>query len=105
MDELIGIVRGVLADGVLVVEEARFLIDWLNRNEPVRRSFFGKKLYDALYRALADGVLDADEEDVLVGLLLSFIGGTPRGGNDLSYSTTLPLDQPPPKIEFLGQSF
>src|SRR4051794_28425903 len=70
MDELIGIVRGVLADGALVIQEARFLLDWLNRNEPVRRDFFGKCLYDSLRKALDDDELSAEEEDALIGILL-----------------------------------
>ena len=52
MDELVGITRGVLADGKLVLDEARFMRDWLERNEPVRRSYFGKVVYDALKDAL-----------------------------------------------------
>ena len=41
MDELVGLVRGILADGALVIEEAQFLLDWLERNEPVRRACAG----------------------------------------------------------------
>ena len=74
MDELIGIARGVLADGNFVIEEAHFLLDWLERNEPVRRNFFGKVLYDSLREALADDEMTAEEEDILVGLLLRFVG-------------------------------
>src|SRR3954463_2521073 len=104
MDELIGISRGVLADGVLVLDEARFLLDWLERNEPVRRGFFGKVLYEALAEALEDHVLTADEEDILVGLLLRFVGHTPEPSRDASYSSDLPLDDPAPQVEFEGQS-
>jgi NAD-dependent DNA ligase len=105
MDELIGVARGVLADGFLVTVEAEFLLDWLERNEPVRRDFFGKALYEALRPALADGVMDAAEEDLLVELLLQFIGGTPSKTSDNSYSTSLPLDNPPPEIYFSAASF
>jgi NAD-dependent DNA ligase len=105
MDELVGIVRGVLADGVLVIEEVQFLLDWLERNEPVRKDFFGRTLYDALRGVLADDVMDADEEDMLVELLLRFVGGTPRQRSDSSCSTALPLDDPPPHIELVLRSF
>src|SRR5688572_25463479 len=77
MDELVGLARGILADGALVIEEAKFMYDWLDRNEPVRRDYFGKKLHAALARVLADHKLDAEEEDALVDLLLRFTGGTP----------------------------
>ena len=105
MDELIGIARGVLADGKFVVEEARFLLDWLNRNDPVRRNYFGKVLYDALKDALEDDEMTAEEEDILVGLLLRFVGPLPEPSNEASHSTELPLDQPPPDVQFAKRSF
>lgn len=105
MDELIGIARGVLADGYLVQPEAEFLLRWLDANEPVRRDFFGDRLYQTLCDILSDGVVDADEEDALVDLLLRFTGGTPLDGNSCSYSTTLPIDDPPPDITLRGQAF
>ena len=105
MDELIGLARGVLADGILVVEEARFMLNWLERNEPVRRDFFGRRLHGALTRALADGEVNADEEDELIDLLLRFSGGTPVTDIAASHSTTLPLDDPPPAITLPGYSF
>jgi NAD-dependent DNA ligase len=105
MDELIGIARGVLADGAFVVQEAQFLFDWLTRNEPVRRDYFGKFIYDALGHALADDELSAEEEDALVSILLRFVGPTPEGLPDGSYSTDLPLDDPPPTLELSAKSF
>lgn len=105
MDELIGIARGVLADGALVIQEARFMLDWLNRNEPVRRDFFGRFLHDALTCALADGELSAEEEDALIGMLLKFVGPLPEGMAETSYSTDLPLDDPPPLVELSGKAF
>jgi NAD-dependent DNA ligase len=105
MDELIGIARGVLADGNFVIEEASFLLNWLERNEPVRRNFFGKVLYDALSEALADDEMSAEEEDILAGLLLRFVGPMPETSCDASYSTDLPLDQPPPDVHFMERSF
>jgi NAD-dependent DNA ligase len=105
MDELIGLARGVLADGVLVTEEVRYMLDWLERNEPVRRDFFGRRLYESLSAALADDVMDAEEEDALVEVLMRFVGGTPVDRPDTSYSTALPLDEPPPDVHFDERSF
>jgi NAD-dependent DNA ligase len=105
MDELVGVARGVLADGNFVIEEARFLLDWLYRNEPVRRDFFGKVLFDALREALSDDEMSAEEEDILVGLLLRFVGPLPEPSLDPSHSTDLPLDDPPPEIELDKRHF
>jgi NAD-dependent DNA ligase len=106
MDELIGIARGVLADGLFVIQEARFLFDWLKRNEPVRREFFGKTIYDSLQRALDDDELSAEEEDALIGLLLRFVGPSSEGlPAQHCYSTSLPLDEPPPVVELSKKGF
>src|SRR5689334_13402297 len=105
MDELIGIARGVLADGCLVLEEVRFMRDWLRRNEPLTFDFFGRKLLDAFDQVLADDVMSAEEEDWLVGLLLQFAGGTPQSRPEVSYSTSLPLDEPPPIVTIPDRAF
>lgn len=105
MDELIGICRGVLADGAVVFEEACFLRDWLSRNKQVRHSLAGKMLDDLLARVLADGVVDPNEEEELVVMLSRIIGGTPDDVCDASYSSTLPLDDPAPKVIFEGMAF
>lgn len=106
MDELIGIARGVLADGCLVIQEARFLCDWLRRNEPVRRDFFGKTIYETLQKALEDNELSAEEEDALIGMLLRFVGPSSEElEGESCYSTSLPLDEPPPRVKLTAKSF
>jgi len=104
-DELIGLCRGVLADGVLVQQEAEYVLDWLTRNPPVLKSYLGRELEEGLRTALADGVLAPDEEERLVDLLLKIVGGTPRESADASFSSDLPLDQPPPVIVFNQRVF
>jgi hypothetical protein len=105
LDELIGICRGVLADGGLSFPEVQFLWNWLSRNEPVRNTDEGEILFDTLSGALKSKALKHKDEDHLTGLLLKIVGGTPKNTPDLSYSTTLPLDDPPPVIRIPGKSF
>lgn len=104
-DELVGICRGVLADGSLVLSEAAFLLDWIRRNEPVQKTYLGFKLSKALSEVLDDGKMDHAEEDLLVDLLMQAIGGTPTSYEDASLSSRLPLDDPPPTILISGCSF
>jgi hypothetical protein len=104
-DELIGICRGILADGVLVYEEARFLLDWLERNRPVRFSPIGRALEPTLIAALRDGTLSGDEEEELVTLIFRLVGITPHDADYASVSTTLPLDNPVPVITFPSRMF
>jgi NAD-dependent DNA ligase len=105
MDELIGLCRGLLADGALVWGEVRFLYDWLCRNDPVRHTPFGQTVFELLERAIHSEELSANDEESLVIWLHELIGGTPVSGNDASYSTRLPLDNPPPDVEFAERAF
>jgi hypothetical protein len=104
-DELIGVCRGVLADGVLVQQEVEYVLGWLLRNPPVRETYFGRELEEGLTAALSDGAVSADEEERIVDLLLKVIGGTPPTFAASSFSTDLPIDQPPPMMQFNGHVY
>src|SRR5580658_3369851 len=82
IDELIGVCRGVMADGVLVYEEAKFLLDWLERNQPVLRSDAGKCLYEPLKEIVERGKLSPNGETRVVDIIMKIIGGTPRSKED-----------------------
>src|SRR5260221_8333680 len=99
-DELIGLCRGVLADGILTFDEARFVQDWLVHNPTVRLSPIGRELEPALASALSGGTMSPEDEEGLVTLMLRAIGGTPQTTQDASLSTSIPLDDPVPDIVF-----
>lgn len=100
-DELIGMVRMALADGVLEVHEADFMLRWLEVNDHARAQWPGKMIYSRLCAALADDELSSEEEGELLDLLVRAIG-SPRPE---AASTTLPLDMPAPRIDFGGRLF
>jgi len=108
-DELVGLCRGVLADGAVSSQEARFLLDWCERHAHLGSEYPFNYLYRALHGALTDGVLDPEEEADLLGTILALIGGEThvqaRDQVIASLSTTLPLCQPAPPVEFCGSSF
>ncbi|MDR5821759.1 BRCT domain-containing protein [Caballeronia sp. LZ043] len=106
LDELIGIVKGVLADGVVSQGEAEFLLQWLEANREVAAIWPANVIYPRLAEALADGVLDLREEGELLELLLQTVGGNeaPSQG-DASDSTMLPLTRPAPAVVFADRSF
>ena len=103
-DELIGLCRGILADGALVLPEARYLHRWLKNNRPILYTPHGRKLYESLDLALHDGELSHEEEDGLIDLLLAFTGDRPGRGSHAG-STRLPFDDPPPEVIFLAKAF
>lgn len=99
VDELIGICRGILADGSVNVSEGGFLLDWLERHREFIDTFPFSALYPRVRDALVDGVLDADEEKDLLDALQGAVGGEiePFNGAN-SLSTELPFDVPCPSI-------
>lgn len=105
VDELIGIVKGVLADGQVTKGEASFLLEWMESHANVRDDWPISVLYPRVVSALRDGVVSADEESELLGLLASAVGknGPTRGVG--SMSTALPVNDPAPKVEFDGHTF
>jgi BRCA1 C Terminus (BRCT) domain len=104
-DELIGVCRGIMADGVIVFEEVVFLRNWLDRNTPTRTTEAGRQLHAVVLRIIACGSLQPDIESELVDLIMRIIGGTPTSDTDASYSTRLPFDDPPPEVSVRGSSF
>lgn len=106
IDELIGISRGVLADGSLVKAEAEFLLAWMEKHREFGDSYPYSLLYPRITEMLSDGVLDPDEEGELMGMLLELQGGVHDYAEGVSNSTALPLCKPPPpEIIFEGCDF
>lgn len=105
IDELIGMARIVLCDGMVLEEEARFLADWLARNRAVADAWPARILYERIREMLADGVLDADEQAELLDTLHQLTGMGAVPDDAASSSTDLPLDRPEPSIIFDSQYF
>lgn len=72
-DEVIGLCRGILADGEVNEQEAKFLLDWINRSAPIDEYPFNI-LRDRISTVLLDGVLDDDEQLELIDLFMKIIG-------------------------------
>lgn len=103
-DELIGICRGILADGAVSHPEAVFLSGWIERNSHFADMYPFNHLLEHLHHAVVHGVLDSHDESDLLETLSKFIGGEAHGqleSQSASLSTALPLDDPEPTpIEF-----
>lgn len=105
VDTLIGLAKGIIADGVVQKEEAEFLHGWLAANHTtIQANPVVDCLLQRVTTMLSDGVLDAEESDELLTRLKEFSGDVPAVG-ELIKSTGLPCDHPTPEIVFGNRAF
>lgn len=104
VDELIGISRGLIADGQVNEAEVEFLQKWLAANMAVSDQPIIRVLYQRVAEILSDGVYDADEKVELLDTLERFTTGDFELGEVLKPSS-LPLCNPPPVLSFPGQRY
>ena len=104
IDELIGLARGLIADDKISPEEVEFLQKWLAANLHIS----GQPLIHTLYRRvgniLSDGIVDDEEKRELLDTLNRFSSRDYELGEVLK-SSTLPLCNPAPEIEFEERRF
>lgn len=104
IDELIGICRGVIADGIVDEREAIFLGQWIEQHRDIADRWPVNILYARLTEMLKDGILSKDEQAGLLETLREITGDSLLF-TESGRSTTLPLDKPQPPVEFEGKTF
>lgn len=112
--ELLGLIRGILADGLVVEEEAAFLRNWIADHHDIRSEWPGNVLFDRIDEMLADRVLDLEEQRELLARLCDFVELRERADSmsiSLDQASTTPVscaspfDDPLPDIQHLGRIF
>ena len=104
IDELIGVCRGVIADGRVDEQEAIFLGQWIENHREIADRWPVNILYARLVEMLRDGIMSESERAELL-LTLRDLNGESLIYQEPNRSTTLPLDNPQPEIDFTGKSF
>lgn len=104
IDELVGLARGIAADGVINQSEVEFLQKWLAANIAISDQPMIRRLYDRVNAIMADGIADADECRDLLGTLNDFSNRDFELGEVLK-ATTLPLCDPAPVLRFDGRRY
>lgn len=104
IDELIGIARGMAADGALNQAEVEFLQKWLAANLGISDQPLIRTLYERVSAILSDGIADAEECAELLDTLNRFSNRDFELGEVLK-STSLPLCSPPPELDFVGRTY
>lgn len=103
--EMLGLVKGVLADGEVSDAEVRALRDWAEAHPDVTSAWPGRILLRRLRRILQDGHVSETERADLHELLERLTGGGVGVLTGLTAASALPLDQPPPLLEIPDRVF
>jgi NAD-dependent DNA ligase len=104
LDTLIGLSKGLVADGKIDQTEAEFLHGWLIQCRQANDSPIITNLLEKVDTVLSDGVLDQDEADELLATLHVICGEQSEIG-ELARPTRLPINEPLPPINFEGHTF
>ena len=105
ISEMLGLTKGLLADGVISEEETVLLKNWANARPEVVSQWPGNILHERLTRIFVDGVVTEDERKDLASLLNDLVGGRAGIICGQNAATNLPLNQPPPQIVFPNRIF
>jgi NAD-dependent DNA ligase len=102
ISEFLGLAKGLLADGVVSPDEARLIAHWVASHPDAAEQWPINALADRLGRIFADGIVDPEEQRELRELLGAIVGG--EAGVLLGHdaATELPLDTPPPELQWNG---
>ena len=104
IDELIGVCRGVIADGRVDEQEAIFLGQWIENHREIADRWPVNILYTRLVEMLKDGILNTQEQEELLTTLRDLTGESALY-QEPNRSTSLPLNKPAPDVEFAGKTF
>lgn len=105
VDQLTGICAGILSDGVVNQKEAEFFAEWVKAHVPLQPAWPFTDILGRLERIFADGVCDEEEREELRQVMAALCGAREEAKPGEAYSTSLPLDNPPPAVTFPGKRF
>ncbi len=105
IDELLGVCRGIIADGKVVPHEADYLKIWLEKHQQVSGIWPANVLVERLRRIYADGVVDEWEQEELAEVLGRITGEKPGFQDAIRLASDVAIDYPEPRIDFEGKAF
>lgn len=105
LSEMMGLVRGVIADGVVTSDEAEQLAAWTRENPEVAARWPANLLTRRLERIFLDGRVDSRERKHLAAIL-GQLAENPMGlAEGFRLASDLPLTRPQPEMVFEGSTF
>ena len=91
VDELIGLAKGIAADGALANSELDYLVRWLVANREITQDPLVSALYRQVQAMLGDGVFTDEERAELLGILQDFGSHPMEMGEPMLSQTIRPL--------------
>jgi len=104
IDELLGLCRGIIADGKVDQSEAEFLLNWFHNNTAALSVWPGNVIADRLEKHLADNILDPEESADLLSLIREITGENYQELTPSNMSVSC-FDHPQPPLTFQGKTF
>lgn len=105
VSELLGLTRGIIADGCVSRAEAETLRRWVESHPEAAGHWPLPPLIERLELIFHDGVVEDVERDDLAELLRSICEGNAHVLDTEGTAAALPLNVPPPEIEWQGSRF
>lgn len=102
IQELLGLARGIIADGEVSASEAVALARWMEVNADASDVWPANVIAERLRRIFSDGRVDAEEQSDLLSLLQAATGERPDTPSAMNRATRLPLCDPAPQLVFSG---
>ena len=104
IDTLIGLSKGLLADGKVDQTEAEVLLNWLAQSMTASNNPIIHNLFEKVYSMLEDNYLDVEESAEIVALLRKLSGEESELG-EYTKTSSLPLCDPAPPVNFSDHNF
>lgn len=101
--EMVGVIRGIIADGMVSQDEANRLAEWTRDNPQVAARWPANMLSRRLANIVRDGRVDARERNHLEAIL-GYLAENP-GRMGFALAADLPVDDPPPSVVFESRTF
>lgn len=103
--ELLGLCKGIIADGMVNDSEAIALKTWMSSHPAIAAAFPARELAARLEQVFADGIIDDAEREDLAAMLRALVGEPADQSGDMNRSAKLPLDEPEPTLFFEGKEY
>jgi hypothetical protein len=100
ISELLGLAKGLLADGSISDAEAVLLHEWMTAHPEPVTCWPCDRIAARRERIFEDGIVAPDEREDLAHLLSQLVGGDAGILEGENAATALPLDRPPPALVF-----